>query len=65
MGMSGNQRSPGEHIVNVAIAIHIIKIRTFAAVNEERLPPHGTKGAYRRVHAAREQLLCFLKERWI
>src|SRR5688572_11696753 len=47
MRMTRNERSPGKDIVNIAVAVHIVKIRSLTAVNKQWLSPYRTKGAYR------------------
>src|SRR5690606_6022395 len=43
-------------VIDVAVAIHVIKVRTVCALDEERLAPHRLERAHRRVDAAGDQL---------
>ena len=61
--MTRDERSPRKDVVNVAVAVHVEEIWTFAALDEERLSAHSAEGAHGRVHPAREDGLGFLKER--
>src|SRR5512139_3916415 len=54
MSMARDQWAPGKNVIDIAVAIHIVKIGPLAALDEERLSAHGSEGADRRVHAARK-----------
>jgi hypothetical protein len=44
MGMAQDERSPGEYIINEAVAIHIIQVGTFTTLDEQWLPTNGAEG---------------------
>ena len=57
VGVSEQERAPGHHPVDVAVAVDILDVRALAAAHEERLvEPDGAHRAHRRVDAAGNQL---------
>ena len=58
MRVAQDHRSPGADVVDVAIAIDVVQIGPFAALEKDRLAPHAAKGPGRAVHAAGHKLLC-------
>ena len=54
-GVAQDQRPPRQHVIDEAVAVHVPQVGALAAVDEQRLPAHGPKGAHRRVDPAREK----------
>ena len=57
-----NHRAPGAEVVDVAIAVGVVKVRALGALDEGRRAAHGAKGADRRVDAAGKEALGALLE---
>src|SRR4029079_19371261 len=57
MRVSQRERPPGEHVVNVAIAVHVPQIRALPPRDEARDAADGAKGAHGTIDAARDQFL--------
>ena len=57
MRVPQDHRSPGADVVDVAIAVDVVQIGAFAALEEDRLAAHAAKRAGRAVHAAGHQRL--------
>jgi len=55
MRMSGEERAPGEHVVDVPVAVLVVEPRLLAARDEQRVAGDSAERAHRRVHAAGEQ----------
>ena len=55
VGVAQNQRSPGQHVVDVAIVVHIDHVGAFAPFDEERLAAHRLEGTHRRIDTAGQQ----------
>ena len=57
MRVPQGERPPREHVVNVAIAIHVPQIRALPPRDEARDAADGAKGAHGTIDAAGDQLL--------
>ena len=62
VGVAQNQRPPGEDVIDVAVAVHIVHIRALALADEEGLAAHRAEGPHRRVDTAGQQALGFGKK---
>ena len=62
IGVPEDERSPGSHEVEVAIAIDILNVGARTAVQEDRRSPDGLEGPNRRVDASGEKLARPLEE---
>ena len=51
-----NERSPGSHVVQVAVAVHVVDAGSLAAIDEQGVASHGAEGSGRRVDSARNEL---------
>ena len=54
--------SPGEHVVDVRISIHIVEPGALGSLNKPRLPTYGSERTNRAVDPARNELLGLLEE---
>ena len=63
MCMPGDEWPPRQDVIDEAVAVDIVKVRTFAPVYEERLTSHRAEGTHRRIDTAGKQFLCLLEER--
>ena len=63
MGVPQDHRPPGLHVIEVAIAIHVIEIRSLGSADEDGTTSNSAKGAHRAVDASWEQFLRLLKQR--
>ena len=61
IGMPQNHRPPGAYIINVLIAVLIIKTGPFPAFDKSGNRPHRAESPYRRIDAARHYCYRFLK----
>src|SRR5207245_4133132 len=61
MRMAGEKRPPGEHVVDVGVAVLVVQAGALALLDKKRFAAHSAKSADGRVHAAREQRLCALE----
>ena len=61
MRMAEDQGPPGTNVVQVDVAIHIIKPCSGGTLDERRLQVDRFEGPYRAVHTARDELLRLLK----
>jgi hypothetical protein len=59
--MSENEWAPGEHVINVAVAVHIVEIGPSSTRDEERLTTHSAEGPHGRIDTARYEALRALK----
>ena len=62
MTMSQDHRAPRSDVVDVAIAVDVEQIGTFAPLEDDRLATHRPERSRRTVHAARHQLLGSCKD---
>ena len=62
MRMAEDGRSPGEHIINEFVAIHVPQFATGRAVHKKRLAAHGAKRAHGGIDAAGNIFQGFGKE---
>src|SRR5437879_3734509 len=62
--VAGHHRAPGPDIVDVTAAIRVPQVGTRGALEEQRHAADRTKGAYRRVDAARDDALRTLEQRF-
>ncbi len=52
VGVAQNHRPPGQHIVDVALALAVIQVGPFGPFHKQRRAPDAAECAYRRIHAA-------------
>ena len=57
MRVAEDHRSPGAHVVDVTVAVHVDEPCALALADEDGRSAHGAEGAYRRVHAAGDDAL--------
>jgi hypothetical protein len=55
--MAQDQRSPTQHIIDVAIAVGVEEVGSLTALNKQGASAHSPKSAHRRIYAARDNLL--------
>ena len=55
--MAEDQRPPGHHMVDVAVAVHVEDVRPFAALHEQRVAADALEGAHGRIDAAGDDAL--------
>src|SRR3989338_7044132 len=56
--MTQNHRTPGKHIIDVFVSVHIIDISAFSLIDKQRLHAYRLKGADRAIDSAGNELLC-------
>src|SRR5690606_2782237 len=62
MRVTGDQRSPRGHVVDVFVAIDVTDASTTRAVNKPRRTANRPEGTHRAVDTTRQQLLCAFEQ---
>jgi len=55
IGVAQENGAPGADVVEELVAVGVIEVRTFAALDDQRLAAYGAEGAHRAVDAADEE----------
>src|SRR6186997_775832 len=62
MGMSQDHRSPGKHVINIGVLVHVIEPRSFRSCDKARLPADRAEGSDWAIDATGNEFLSLGEE---